>query len=142
MQLNPSNASLKRAKKFAKDYQDRNLIKCVFERILTSKTQFAKIKAQELKTELATKSRVDENDIFIDTSSTPSIPLSPSKKESKRIILIGQEGGKKAAKEINISEIPLVSAMAGYMNILRVYTTKRNRKKVEIAAISRLGDLE
>ncbi len=32
--------------------------------------------------------------------------------------------------------------MSGFMNILRVYTSKQNRKKVEIAAKSILGGLK
>ena len=46
------------------------------------------------------------------------------------------------AKEIQISNIQLVSVMSGFMKILRVYTPTKNRKKVEIAAKSILGDLK
>jgi len=67
------------------------------------------------------------------------MPLSPSKKESQSIILVTKNAKKTSAKEIAISKIPLVSAMAGYMNIIRIYTTSKNRNKVEIAAISILG---
>ncbi|MEK0328049.1 MAG: phosphohydrolase, partial [Nitrosopumilus sp.] len=81
----------------------------------------------------------DENEIFVDSSITPSIPLSPSKKESKSLILVTKDGNKVLAKEIPISQIPLVSTMSGFMNILRVYTPKKNRKKVEIAAKLILG---
>ena len=41
-----------------------------------------------------------------------------------------------------ISEIPLVSAISGFMNILRVYTHQKNRKKVEIAVKSVIGNLK
>jgi hypothetical protein len=56
--------------------------------------------------------------------------------------LITNEGGKSSAKEMPISEIPVVSAISGFMNILRIYTHEKNRKKVEIAAKSILGDLK
>ena len=49
---------------------------------------------------------------------------------------------KSSAKEMPISEIPVVSAISGFMNILRIYTREKNRKKVEIAAKSILGDLK
>jgi len=49
---------------------------------------------------------------------------------------------KTKAKEIQISSIQLVSVMSGFMKILRVYTPAKNRKKVEIAAKSILGDLK
>ncbi len=109
---------------------------------MTSRTNLKKTRTDELRTTISKKSKVDENEIFVDSSVTPSIPLAPSKNESKSIILITNENGKSIAKEIQISEIPVVSAISGFMNILRVYTPQKNRKKVEIAAKSILGDLK
>ncbi|MEJ2260081.1 MAG: HD domain-containing protein [Nitrosopumilaceae archaeon] len=142
MLLASKSSKLKRAKKFAEDYQNRKLLKCVYERILTSKTLLEKTKTNEIRSALSKKSKVDENEIFVDSSVTPSIPLAPSKKESKQIILITQENGKSHAQEIPISKIPVVSVISGFMNILRVYTPQKTRKKVEIAAKSILGDLK
>ena len=137
--LPPRNSELRRAKKIATDYQNRELFKCVFERVLTKKDEFSKIKKSELKKKLSKKSKVDENEIFVDSSITPSIPLAPSKKESKSIILVTRTNNKISAEEIEISKLPLVSTMSGFMNILRVYTLRKNRKKVEMAAKSILG---
>ena len=140
--ISSKNPKLKRAKKFAQDYQNRKLLKCVFESILTSRKNLKKIKTNELRTAISKKSKVDETEIFVDSSVTPSIPLAPSKNESKSVILITNEGGKSSAKEMPISEIPVVSAISGFMNILRIYTHQKNRKKVEIAAKSIIGELE
>ena len=140
--ISSKSSKLKRARQFAQDYQNRKLLKCVFERIFTSKTNLKKIRTDELRTAISKKSKIDENEIFVDSSVTPSIPLAPSKNESKSIILITNENGKSSAKEIPISEIPVVSAISGFMNILRIYTHQKNRKKVEIAAKSILGDLK
>ena len=140
--LSSKSSKLKRARKFAEDYQNRKLLKCVYERILTSKMLLEKTKTNEIRSSLSKKSKVDENEIFVDSSVTPSIPLAPSKKESKQIILITNENGKPQAQELPISKIPVVSAISGFMNILRVYTPQKNRKKVEIAAKSILGDLK
>jgi len=142
MLLSSQSPKLKRARRFAEDYQNRKLLKCVYERILTSKTLLEKTKTNEIRSSLAKKSKVDENEIFVDSSVTPSIPLAPSKKESKQIILITNENGKAQAQELPISKIPVVSAISGFMNILRVYTPQKNRKKVEIAAKSILSDLK
>ncbi len=139
LSLNSSKPELRRARQIAQDYQNRRLLKCVFETILTTKSNLTKIKPKQIKAELVKKSKVDENEIFVDSSVTPSMPLSPSKKESQSIILVTKNAKKTSAKEIAISKIPLVSAMAGYMNIIRIYTTSKNRNKVEIAAISILG---
>ncbi len=142
MLVSSKSSKLRRARKFAEDYQNRKLLKCVYERILTSKTLLEKTKTNEIRLSLSKKSKVDENEIFVDSSVTPSIPLSPSKKESQQIILITYENGKAQAQELPISKIPVVSAISGFMNILRVYTPQKNRKKVEIAAKSILGDLK
>jgi len=140
--ISSESSKLKRARELAQDYQNRKLLKCVYERILTSQTNLKKTRTDELRNEISKKSKIDENEIFIDSSVTPSIPLAPSKNESKSIILITSENGKSSAKEIPISEIPAVSAISGFMNILRIYTHQNNRKKVEIAAKSILGELK
>ena len=140
--LSSKSLKLRPSRQLAKDYQNRKLLKCAFERILTSQINLKKPRTDELRVELSKKSKIDENEIFVDSSVTPSIPLAPSKNESKSIVLITNEGGKSSAKEMPISEIPVVSAISGFMNILRIYTHEKNRKKVEIAAKSILGDLK
>ncbi len=139
--LSDDSDELKRAKEFAQDYQNRRLLKCVFERILTNETKLEKMKTNELRTKISKKSLVNKNEIFIDSSITPSIPLGSSKKESRSIILVTKDVSKLHAEKIPISKIPSVSQMSGFMNILRVYTSNQNRKKVEIAAKSILGGL-
>jgi len=139
--LNAKSVSqeMKQAKQLVEDYQNRRLLKCVFERIVTGKTLLSKSRTQEIRTQISKKSKVNEDEIFVDSSVTPSIPLAPSKKESDKIILISKERGKSSAQQIPISKIPLVSAMSGFMNILRIYTTDKNRNKVENAAKSISG---
>jgi HD superfamily phosphohydrolase len=141
LNLPEHNSKLKASKKIAIDYLNRNLFKSVFESTLTGKA-ITKKHMQELRGEISKKSKIDINEIFVDSSNTPSIPLSPSKKESKSIILLENNGNKTTAKEILISQIQLVSVMSGFMKILRVYTYAKNRKKVEMAAKSILGDLK
>ncbi|MGQ0772525.1 MAG: HD domain-containing protein [Nitrososphaerota archaeon] len=128
---------LRRAKKFAADYQNRRLLKCVFEKIMTDKSGKTQ---DQIRSKIAKKSKVDKNEIFVDTSTTPSLPLTPSKEKTKSIILITKDTRHSAAKEIPFSKIPVVSSMADSMNILRIYTTQEHRKKVEIAAKTILGD--
>jgi len=140
--ISSKSSKLKRARQLAEDYQNRKLLKCVFERILTGKANLKKIRTDELRTSISKKSKIDETEIFVDSSVTPSIPLAPSKNESTSIILITNENGKSTAKEMPISQIPVVSAISGFMNILRIYTHQKNRKKVEIAAKSILGELK
>ena len=135
MSLPETSSDLKAARKIATDYQDRKLFKCVFERSLSGKS-LSKKRLDEIKQKIAKKSKINPNQIFIDTSTTSSIPLTPSKKESKSIILTRKDGKNTIAKEIPISQIPLVYSMSKVMNILRVYTPASYRKKVEIATKS------
>jgi len=141
LNLPERNPQLRTSKKIATDYLNRNLFKCVFERT-TSSTRNLGIKlVEELKESIAKKSNVNPSEIHLDTSTTHSIPMTPTNKESKSVILITKEP-KVKAEEFLISNIPLVSTMSGKMNILRVYTQQSNRKKVEITAKSILGDLK
>ena len=141
--ISSKSSKLRRAKQFAEDYQNRKLLKCVFERILTGRTNLKKTRTAELRSAISKKSNIDESEIFVDSSVTPSIPLAPSKNESKSIILTSYDkNGKYTSKEMPISQIPVVSAISGFMNILRIYTHQKNRKKVEIAAKSIIGDLK
>ena len=141
LNLPERNSKLRIAKKIATDYINRNLFKSVFEVSVTGNA-ITKKRMQSIREEVSKKSKVDINEIFVDSSNTPSIPLSPSKKESKSIIILERDGVKATAKEIPISDIRLVSVMSGFMKILRVYTPVKNRKKVEIAAKSILNDLK
>jgi len=141
LNLPEHNSKLKASKKIATNYLNRNLFKSVFESTLTGKA-ITKKRMHELREEISKSSKVDINEIFVDSSNTSSIPLSPSKKESKSIILLEVDNNKTKAKEIQISNIQLVSVMSGFMKILRVYTPAKNRKKVEMAAKSILGDLK
>ena len=141
LNLPERNSKLRIAKKIATDYLNRNLFKSVFEVSVTGNA-ITKKRMQSIREEVSKKSKVDINEIFVDSSNTPSIPLSPSKKESKSIIILERDGVKITAKEMPISDIRLVSVMSGFMKILRVYTPVKNRKKVEIAAKSILNDLK
>ena len=136
----PENKSdLRIAKKIAEDYEQRKLFKCVFETDFNNNTKIGKKRLNQIKQDIIRKSRVNENEVFVDSSTTPSMPLSPSKKESNSIILVTDDGKKTVATKIPISKIPIVSTMSGFMNNLRVYTPSKNRKKVEIAAKSVIG---
>ena len=138
----PENSSeLRAAKKIANDYQNRRLFKCVYEETISGKKSFGKNTLRQFRQDIAKKSKLDESQVFIDTTTTHSMPLAPSKKESSSIILITKDGGKVTPKTIPISQIPLVSSMSGKMNILRAYTQQKNRNKVEMAAKSILSEL-
>ena len=53
--ISSKSAKLKRARQFAIDYQNRRLLKCVYERILTSPKNLGKIKSDELRSSVSKK---------------------------------------------------------------------------------------
>jgi len=143
--LPAKNDELKLASKLAKDYRDRRLLKCVFEKILHKSDSivrriFSKKTLKPLTEEIASNANIDPNKVYIDASKAPSVPLTPTKQELSSIILVGKDaGGKKVHYTLPISEIPLISSISGFMDMIRVYTTSKSRSSVEKAVKKVLG---
>ena len=142
--LSPRNDDLKLAAKLAADYRDRRLLKCVFEKILHKSPSIlrrivSKRALKILTDEIASSASVDPNKVYLDASKAPSVPLTPTKEELSSIILVGKDSGKKMHYTLPISEIPLISSISGFMDMIRVYTTRENREKVERAVKKVLG---
>ncbi|MDA7941175.1 MAG: HD domain-containing protein [Nitrosopumilus sp.] len=125
--------SLARARRLVASYQARRLPKCVLDVALRKEPPGA----ARLRSRIAREAGVDEGSVFVDSTATPSISLAPSKDVQRTLLL----SSGRSAEEVPLSEIPLVSAIAGYMNILRVYSEPSCRKKVEIAAQGVAGGL-
>ena len=132
LHLSASKRETKYAKKLAENYNDRILLKCVFEKYLTDND--TEIKIQGLVKNISHKSKVMPNQIFVDRSTTSSMPLTPSKHEYDSITLTSNDSSK--IQKTPVSKIPLISTLTGSMNILRIYTFHEHKKKVEIAARS------
>ncbi|MBA3976688.1 MAG: HD domain-containing protein [Nitrosopumilus sp.] len=135
--------------KLAKDYQNRNLLKCVYEFfLLSSQRNKNKISAatQELDqeksnvnglelfdekikelTKIVEEYRQSGYPVFLDVSRAPSIPLAPKKREVTSIMIID----KKLEYEKSFDQIPLINAISGYLDMIRIYTTRENRKFFE-----------
>lgn len=143
--LEPKDEQLKLASKLARDYRDRKLLKCVFEKILHKSDSivrkvFSKKFLKNMTEEIASSAGVDPNQVYIDASKAPSVPLTPTKEELDAIVLIGKEaGGKKIHYTLPISEIPLISSISGFMDMIRVYTSSESRANVEKAVKKVLG---
>ncbi|MBP2624955.1 MAG: HD domain-containing protein [Nitrosopumilaceae archaeon] len=131
LNLIPSKTT-KYAKKLAKNYVDRILLKCVFEKYLHDND--TNITSYELVKSISDTSKVDPSKIFIDRSTTSSMPLTPSKHEYDSITLTSNNNLE--IQKTPVSKIPLISTLTGSMNILRIYTFREYKKKVEIAARS------
>jgi uncharacterized protein len=120
------------ASDLALDYKKRNLFKCVYEKFLQNKhNAFDKGLAgkyiRDFLGEIKEYLDIDERLIFIDISQAPSMPLTPSKKELNSIMLVDKD----LEFETPTSDIPLIDSIAGFLDMIRIYTPERNREKLE-----------
>ncbi len=144
--LSPSTPKLKEAKRLALGFRNRNLVKCVFERLVQRKDQlvsnlFAKERVREqLTAELAEAAGVDRMHVFLDVPTTPSVPYTSSREAFTSVRLVQTKGGRRFVKSVPLSELPLVGSIAGFMDVLRIYTTVENRRAVERATVEMFKD--
>ncbi len=151
IELEPGNdKELQLAKKLAIDYQRRRLVKCVFEQTVQMRDSFLNSLfnhrgfRENLEAQIADKAKVDVSNVWVDVPTAPSVPVS-SERESFKDITVVRSGyeNERITRERNledwayhlgINDLPLIGTIAGYMDILRVYTIPENRKKVRRAA--------
>jgi hypothetical protein len=126
--------------KLAKDYRDRRLLKCVYEKFLHKRDRLynkMSISAlEELKLRICDVAGVHENTVFVDASRAPSMPLTPSKEEINSVLLVDKEW----AYDTPISEIPVISSITGFLDMLRIYTTAESRDAVTSTIDKVLGE--
>ena len=138
--ISPSTPELKEAKRLAADFNDRRLVKCVFERVVQRKEEnvsllFADESARERTVEaIADASGVDPGKLYLDVPTTPSVPYTYSKEVLKEVSLLKLERNRRILRTVPLGELSLVGSIAGFMDVLRVYTTQENRAAVEKAA--------
>ncbi len=144
--LKPSTPALKEAKRLALDFRNRNLVKCVFERLVQRKDRvvgqiFANEKVREQVTsDLAETAKVDPMHIYLDVPTTPSVPYTSSSEVLTSIRLVEMGGRKHVVRNVPLTDLPLVGSIAGFMDMLRVYTTAENRRPVERATSEMFRD--
>lgn len=124
-----SSQNNKVAQEMISNYLDRKLLKCVYERFIRKRDNYTKLnrdKIEELRLEIARLANIDEKKIFLDTYGISLVPLAPNKQEMKSILLVsGDEFFKQP-----VSNLPLVNSITGYLDMIRVYTNHKDRKKI------------
>ncbi|MDG7015793.1 MAG: HD domain-containing protein [Nitrososphaerota archaeon] len=144
--LDAPNPELKEAKRLANDFRNRSLVKCVFERLVQRKDRvveelFGKSSMRnQLVLDLAKAARVDKMRIYFDVSTTPSVPYTSSREALTTIKLVSGQGRKAQHRTVRLAELPLVGSIAGFMDILRIYTDQRDRAAVERATAKIFSD--
>lgn len=144
--LDPSTRELKEARRLAIDFKNRRLVKCVFERLVQRRDRvveqlFTKSKLRDqVVSSLAEKAKVDRMHVYLDLPATPSVPYTSSREALTHIRVVGVEGGRRVGRTIAISELPLVGSIAGFTDVLRVYTTAEHRSSVGRATAQLFGE--
>jgi uncharacterized protein len=136
--LEPRTPELKIAQKLAANYMQRKLVKCVFEKVMQRRERtiqriFSKKRFRdELAADIAQSAGVKPSNIYIDVPNTPSVPYTSERQAFNSITLFSNDayGGRKRTETVPISELPLVGSIAGFMDILRIYTFSEHRKKI------------
>lgn len=143
LSLEASTPGLKEAKRLARDFRDRRLVKCAYEKLVQRKGgTVGRIFAAEVArtravSDIARAAKVDPAQVYLDVPTTPSVPYTYSKEILTSVGLLRAEGGRRAVTALPLEKLPLVGSIAGYMDMLRVYTEAKSRSAVE-KATSRL----
>jgi HD superfamily phosphohydrolase len=145
--LEPHTPELKMAQKLAANYMQRRLVKCVFEKVMQRKDRtiqriFSKKRFRdELASDIAQSAGVKPEHIYVDVPNTPSVPYTQERQAFNSITLFSNDvyGGRRRTETVPISELPLVGSIAGFMDILRIYTFSEQRVKVVSAVETTFG---
>jgi HD superfamily phosphohydrolase len=124
-----SSQNNKAAQEMISNYLNRKLLKCVYERFIRKRDNYTKLnrdKIEELRLEIARLANIDEKNIFLDTYGISLVPLAPNKQEMKSILLVSEDEFFKQP----VSNLPLVNSITGYLDMIRVYTKHKDRKKI------------
>jgi len=137
--LNPANPEQKQAKQLAIGFRDRRLVKCVFEQLVQRKDRvveqlFERSRMREqVVLDIAERAKVDTMHIYLDVPTTPSVPYTSTREALTSIKVVYDEGRKLKHRDVSLGDLPLVGSIAGFMDILRIYTTAEHRVAVERA---------
>ncbi len=144
--LKASTPDLRKSRRLALGFRDRRLVKCAYEKVVQRKggavrklfaDEGARVKAVS---EIARAAKVDPDSVYLDVPTTPSVPYTYSKEALTSVGLFRTRGGSRVVNAVPLEKLPLVGSIAGFMDMLRVYTTPENRVPVERATSRIFGD--
>lgn len=144
--LDPSSPELEEAKRLAIDFRDRRLMKCIFEQLLQRKDRvverlFERSRMRDqVVLDIAERAKVNRMHVYLDISTTPSVPYTSAREAPTSIKVVFGEGKKRTHRTVPLTELPLVGSIAGFMDMLRIYTTAEDRMPVEKATARLFSD--
>lgn len=134
------------SKKIIDRLERRELLKQAYEKTflakdetLTSVLTNGKVRS-ELENDIATKATLDSEQVTIDVPSLPSVATSHAMVPEKIEIPLfyKDSSGRKTPRRLTDAS-KIIDLLRGYMNIVRVYTTRENREAVRKASEKLLG---
>jgi uncharacterized protein len=143
--LRPKNQKLRLARELAENYNNRKLVKCVFEKVMQRKDRVVeKIFSQkrfrnELIGEIAKNAGVEATNVYLDVPTTPSVPYTYTRETLNSITLVSDDFNGRHSERISITELPLVGSITGFTDVLRVYALPEQRNKVARAVQTIFG---
>ncbi|MDV3292926.1 MAG: HD domain-containing protein [Nitrososphaerales archaeon] len=144
--LDPSSPEMEEAKRLAIDFRDRRLMKCVFEQLLQRKDRVVEqlFERSRMRDQvvlgIAERAKVNRLHVYLDISTTPSVPYTSAREAPTSIKVVFGEGKKRTHRTVPLSELPLVGSIAGFTDMLRIYTTAEDRAPVEKATARLFSD--
>ncbi|MBO3802308.1 MAG: HD domain-containing protein [Candidatus Brockarchaeota archaeon] len=138
---------LKYAKEMVGMYNERRLLKAVFETFLHHEhklypTLLGRFDIRErLAEEMAEMAGVDPEYVIIDVPTVPSLPYRPLHGKSETEIQVAVERSPNSYEMRSIFDLsPVVSSLKGFLDVARVYTVAEHRNKIQAAARSVFGE--
>jgi HD superfamily phosphohydrolase len=141
MKINKASANI------IDDLEHRKLLKSVYENVLITKEEvftniFTKPQIRtQIESEIADQAKVSVDDVIIDVPLVPSVPYSYSSGEERFEVPLFDKKSKTLETRSISSVSKIIDALKGYLNIVRVYTTIENRKRVQESARKVLGNI-
>ena len=80
----------------------------------------------QLSAQIARKAGVAQSEVYVDVPTAPSVPVSSTRESFKGITVVSRrDNGTLVSSEIGIEQMPLISTIAGFMDVMRVYTIRK-----------------
>ena len=143
--LRPRNQRTRLARRLAENYNNRKLVKCVFEKVMQRKDRVVerifnqKRFRDELTEDIARQAKTEPTNVYIDVPTTPSVPHTYAREALNSITLVSDDFRGRHSEKISITELPLVGSITGFTDVLRVYSAPEQRNKVASAVQTVFG---
>src|SRR2546421_1101407 len=137
----------KKSRNIMKDLETRRLLKCAYEHTIFSPEEKLsdmisneRVRA-DFEKEIARKAKITGEDVFIDAPTLPSVPYHSSSDLQPIDIPVFKHSPQGKKELVPLSDASrIVGVLQTFMNLVRVYTKKPYRSRVETASRQILGE--